>query len=199
MMRRLTPEEEREILNECLKYDRCERLARQYWNLIYKTVEKTFIYKNAPLVKEELEEVQQDVFVQLFDDNRRRLRQYREGGGRNLAGWIILIAHRTALNHLRGKDPHSIVSHRYLTLFEDLKENIMDGRKEVNRLEARQTLMQILDVVDKLPRLEYSVFKYHYFDELSLPEIATKMNREIGNIYTIKSRAIKRLKKLIAE
>jgi len=175
-----------------------KKLAKQYWNLIYKTVQKTFIYKNAPLVREELEEVHQDVFVHLFDDNCRRLRQFKEGGGRNLAGWIILIANRTALNHLRGKDPHSIVSQKYLTLFEDIKEEL-DIRKEINRLEARQTLLRVYKAVELLPPLERSVFKLHYFNELSLPQIAEKMDKEIGNIYTIKSRAIKRLKKLIED
>ncbi len=198
MKKKLTTEEEREILHECLHHKRCEKLTRQYWNLVYKTVEKTFIYKSAPLVKEELEEVHQDVLVQLFDDNCRRLRQYREGGGRNLAGWIILIANRTALNHLRGKDPHSIKSQKYLILFEDMKEDL-DFDKETNRLEAREKLLMVLKAVKKLPKLERSVFELHYLKERSLPEIATSMNREIGNIYTIKSRAIKRLKKLIED
>jgi RNA polymerase sigma factor (sigma-70 family) len=197
-MKRLTPEEEREILHECIYEQQCERLARQYWNLIYRTVEKTFIFKNAPLVREELEEVHQDVFVQLFDDNCRRLRQYKEDGGCNLAGWIILIANRTALNHLRGKDPHSIIGRQYLILFEDMKQEL-DIKQEVNRLEARQKLLQIVEIAEKLPTLERLVFKLHYLYELSLPEVANYLKKEVGNIYTIKSRAIKRLKNLIED
>ncbi len=196
-MRKLTPEEELEVLNECIEHKRCERLARQYWNLIYRTVEKTFIYKSMPLIKEELEEVQQDVFVRLFDDNCRRLRQYRPDGGRNLAGWIILIANRTALNHLRGRDPHGIISHKYLTVFEELKEK-PDSRREMERIEARQSLLKLLNAVGKLPPLEQEVFNAHFFDGLDLPDIAKNMGKEIGNIYTIKSRAIKHLKNLTA-
>ncbi len=198
MKKKLTPEEEREILNECIHNKKCEKLTRQYWNLVYKTVQKTFIYKNAPLVREEIEEVHQDVFVQLFDDDCRRLRQYREGGGRNLAGWVVLIANRTALNHLRGKDPHSILGRQYLILFEEMKEEL-DIKKETDRLEARQKLLKILEAADLLPTLERLVFKLHFFHELSLPEIASQLNREVGNIYTIKSRAVKRLKELTAE
>jgi len=197
-MKRLTPEEEQKILHECITHKRCEKLSRQYWNLIYKTVEKTFIFKNAPLVREEIEEVHQDVFVQLFDDDCRRLRQYREGGGRNLAGWVILIANRTALNHLRGKDPHGILGRQYLILFEDIKQEF-DIRREVNRLEARQKLLKILDTTDQLPTLERLVFKLHYVYELSLAEIASHLDKEIGNIYTIKSRAIKHLKELVED
>jgi RNA polymerase sigma factor (sigma-70 family) len=197
-MKRLTPEEEREILHECIYEKQCERLTRQYWNLIYRTVEKTFIFKNAPLVREELEEVHQDVFVQLFDDDCRRLRQYKEDGGCNLAGWIILIANRTALNHLRGKDPHSIIGRQYLILFEDMKQEL-DIKQEVNRLEARQKLLQIVDAAEKLPTLERLVFKLHYLYELSLPDVASYLKKEVGNIYTIKSRAIKRLKNLIED
>ncbi|QTA85546.1 RNA polymerase sigma factor [Desulfonema magnum] len=198
MKKKLTPEEEREILHECIHHKKCEKLTRQYWNLIYKTVQKTFIFKNAPLVREELEEVQQDVFVQLFDDDCRRLRQYREGGGCNLAGWIILISNRTALNHLRGKDPHSIVARQYLTLFEDMKQEL-DMKKEVNRLEAREKLLKIVEASEKLPSVERLVFKLHYVYEFSLQDVASYMKREIGNIYTIKSRAIKRLKKLVED
>jgi RNA polymerase sigma factor (sigma-70 family) len=197
-MKRLTPEEEQEILHECITHKRCEKLSRQYWNLIYKTVEKTFIFKNAPLVREEIEEVHQDVFVQLLDDDCRRLRQYREGGGRNLAGWVILIANRTALNHLRGKDPHGILGRQYLILFEDIKQEF-DIRREVNRLEARQKLLKILETTDQLPPLERLVFKLHYIYELSLTEIASHLDKEIGNIYTIKSRAIKHLKELVED
>jgi RNA polymerase sigma factor (sigma-70 family) len=198
MKKKLTPEEEREILNECIVDKRCEKLSEQYRNLIYRTVQKTFIYKNAPLIKEELEEVQQDVFVQLFDDDCRRLRQYKEGGGRNLAGWIILIANRTALNHLRVKDPHAVVSRQYLMLFEDIREEF-DIRQEINRLEARQQLMKIIEAVKQLAPLEKKVFTMHYIEDLSLTEIAARLNREIGNIYTIKSRSVKRLKEFIGE
>lgn len=198
MKKKLTPEEEREILSECIVHRRCEKLSEQYRHLIYRTVQKTFIYKNAPLIKEELEEVQQDVFVQLFDDDCRRLRQYKEGGGRNLAGWVILIANRTALNHLRIKDPHAVVSRQYLMLFEDVREEF-DVRQEFNRLEARQKLMKVIEAVKLLPPLEKKVFTLHYLEDRSLTEIAATMNREIGNIYTIKSRAVKRLKEFVGD
>lgn len=198
MKKRLTAEEEREILKECIVDKNCEKLTRQYWNLVYTTVQKTFSYKNAPLVREELEEVHQDVFVHLFDDDCRRLRQYREGAGRNLAGWIVLIANRTALNHLRGKDPHSILGQKYLVLFEEMKEEL-DFKKETGRLEARQKLLKVVAAAEELPTLERLVFKLHYFHELSLPEIASHLKREVGNIYTIKSRAVKRLKELTGE
>jgi len=197
MKKKLTPDEEREILEECIIRKQCEKLSRQYWNLIYKTVQKTFVYKNVPLVREELEEVHQDVFVQLFDDDCRRLRQYREGCGRNLAGWIILISNRTALNHLRGRDPHAIQGRQALILFEDMREDSEANlQKEVDRLDAREKLKRTLDFVEMLPPLERLVFKLHYFHELSLREVAGQLKREVGNIYTIKSRAIRRLREM---
>ncbi len=102
-MKKLTAEEERQLLDECINNNRCDRLVEQYGGLIYSTVRRVFLIRGAALLKEDLEEAHQDVFLHIFDKDCKPLRLYREGEGYSLGRWIRRIASNSAKNYLRKK------------------------------------------------------------------------------------------------
>ncbi len=102
-MKKLTPEQEDILLYECITDKECDKLVRQYWNLVYDKVRKTFHFKHAPLNQEDIEEAHQNVFVRLFDHDSRLLKEFDRKKGRSLTGWIVLIAGHTTQNYLREK------------------------------------------------------------------------------------------------
>lgn len=188
----MTTEEERKMLEECVAFNRCDKIVEQYWNLVYRIVQKIFTLKNAPLVRELIEEVQQEVFFQLLDDNRRRLRMYKDEEGHTLSRWIILIANRTTLNYLRKKGYDGLLGQKKkVELSEhfgsetDLEEKVLD---EVS-------LNAALSILTKADRI---IFKLHRYG-LSARDIAKVMNSTEGAVNNKIYRIKKNLKKYVTE
>lgn len=193
-MKKTITREQRQILHECLSCDRKDKLVQEYSNLIYQTVRKTLLIKNVPFSEQDVEDLHQEVFVQLFNNECRRLRQYKEDMC-SLAGWIRLIANRTVLNHLR-KRGFDTLSGKKHGIFIDEESDLL---KHYDGFKTRENLLAMQDAIEKLPAQERLVLKLYCYKELSLPEIASYIHKKEGATYTIKSRAIKRLKKIMEE
>ena len=212
-MKKLTKEEELQLLYECINAGGCDKLVQYYWKPVYFMVRKSFLIRHTPFTEEELEDLRSDVFVQLFDKECRKLRQYDEDMGISLRNWIKMIAYQTVKMYLRKQDrPGKLGPYRIISL-DKLQEElglesetpepgkthsqvIEDIRDLEKYLNAREDLALALKNIENLPPFEQFVLKLHFFDGLSSSEVAKYLGKEIGNIYTIKSRAVSRLKKL---
>ena len=193
-MKRLSLEEERQLLHECIVCGKKHKVVQQYWNLVYYTVRKTLIIKNVPFIVEDIEDLRNEVFVKLFDKGCWRLKQYRKKLGHGLAGWIALITNRTVLNYLRKRGFDSL---SWQNSKVQIEEDHRLKQEEIN-LETMEDKRLIHDAMEKLPSRDRLVLKLHYYHELSLPEVASAIHRTVAATYTIKLRAIKRLKALIS-
>ncbi len=194
-MKKITPEKERQILQECLIHDKKDKLVQHYSALVCHTIRKTLLIKNISFTEADIEDMQQEVFIRLFDKECRRLKQYKEEMG-SLAGWIKLIANRTVLNDVRRKGFDVLAAKKNRISFEDFKEE-SEQLKQDDEFETKENLLEIQDAIEKLPHRERLVLKLHYYQGLSLPEIASFIHRKEGATYTIKSRALKRLKECL--
>lgn len=146
----MTIEEERKLLHDCIQLHQCDGIVEKYWNLVCSVVRKAFTMKHAPLIRENLEEVYQDVFVQLFDDNSRRLRMYIEGEGRTLARWIVVIANHTALNYLRKKGFDSIWWQRRKMPLDERFESRKNLETDVINKMSMNTALEKLSQIDRI-------------------------------------------------
>ncbi len=170
-MKKLTKEEEQQLLHECLKdCSKCERLVQHYERLIYHSVRKTLILKHVSFIPEDIEDLCHDVYVALFDKECKKLRQYREDGGLGLSGWIRMIAVQTVLMKLRENDPQNISGQGNLSSFEQIEKK-PDLISEMIKIETRETLRLVLECVEKLPPLERLVFELRF---LNTPPLSPK-------------------------
>jgi RNA polymerase sigma factor (sigma-70 family) len=92
------------LLEKCLNEGQCEDFVRQYWNLIYYMVKKLFLQRNYPFSEMDLEDMVGDVFVQIFQDNCRKLRLYNKEKGTKISVWISIIVQSTVSNFFRKKE-----------------------------------------------------------------------------------------------
>jgi len=214
---KLTKEEELQLLHDCINAGGCDRLVQYYWKPVFFMVRKTFILTGVSFTEDELEDLRGEVFLNLFDNKCKKLRQYKADMGLSLTSWIKMIAYQTVKMYLRKSDRSGILG-PYKTLSLDrLREELglenggemmsdpgktpsqmmEDMENLTQRLDAREQLARFLESIENLPPFDQFVLKLHFFDGLPLSEIADRLGKEIGNIYTIKFRAIKRLKKLM--
>jgi len=192
---KLTREEEWELLDECLEKGNYDKLVRQYKRLVYATLKEVLFVKalKSAFVREyseqDIEDACQEVFAELFKDNCNNLRKYDKNKGRGLSGWIRTLAIWRANKFHREKESEQ----SKLSFVEDIEEFGLD------RTEAVEKLLLVQKCLERLTELERSVFEFEFNKGLSSSDIADRLGRKLGNIYTIRSRAKERLKRCMDE
>jgi RNA polymerase sigma-70 factor (ECF subfamily) len=192
--------EDRDLLSRCFSGDgeAAENLVRRFSNLVYKAVQHTLIVKHVRFNKQDLEDFHNTVFLRLFANDCKKLKQYRGENGCSLATWIRLITVRTVLDHLRKKGVDSITRRdTHITLDEvyGLKGDEYDGLALLEKAEQEQLLREGMR---NLPPRDRLFMKLHFDQGLSVAEVAAAMQVSVENVYTIKHRAIQRLKTQVA-
>ncbi len=194
-MKTLSSQEEQQILYECLVRNKKEIVFQQYSNLVFLIVHKTLVMKNASHSPEDIEDLHNEVFLQLFEKDCLRLRQYKKDKGFTLAKWIMLITNRIVLNHIRDKGFNGPKSINARIPIEEILHLEEEGSEEEYNYEACLALVK--QAMKKLQARDRLILKLHYSYELSLQEVASRLNMKIGAVYTAKSRAVNRLRSLI--
>ena len=195
---KISIEEERRILQNCITKGNCNALICQYEDLIMHTISIIAARKNVYFSDKDVEDLSQDVFVEIFRDDCKRLKAYEEGkckGG--LAGFIKVIASHTALNHLaKTKDALTFSSQSQISsIDDDLTFHQLSSNNPEDQLDARQLILLINECLDKNPvgAFERLVFKLHYFKNLTFKQISESTGRLQGNIRIAKFRVVSKI------
>jgi RNA polymerase sigma factor (sigma-70 family) len=191
-----SPNEDQRLLARCISGDRgaSEIFVQRFSGLIYRCVQGILTIKQVPFNQQDLEDFHNTVFVNLFEERSKKLRQYQGRNGCSLASWIRLVAVRIVLNHLRKKGIDGIGWQRKQISLEDLSElkgSDMGAWAEMEKAEQWRSLQ---DGIQNLPPRDRLFVKLHFERELSIQEVARTMGLSIQNAYTVKHRAIQRLK-----
>ncbi|MCK5244979.1 MAG: sigma-70 family RNA polymerase sigma factor [Desulfobacterales bacterium] len=191
---------DRQLLSECLAGDRkaSETLVQQFSDLVYRSVQYTLMTKDVSFNKFDLEDMHNTIFLKLFENRCKRLRQYQGKNGCSLASWIRMIAVRTVLDHLRKRGVDAMVWQKKRIPLEALPELKCDEVEFGVQLEKTEQKRLLQDAMQKLPPRDRMFMKLHFDHALSIAEIAETMQLSIGNAYTVKHRAIQRLKSHVA-
>jgi DNA-directed RNA polymerase specialized sigma24 family protein len=89
-----------ELLAGCIGGDADARttLVEKYSGIVSYGVTVIFQQFGRPYRKEEIEDLSQDVFLALFDNDSRKLRQYQGRNGCSLASWLRVVANRFTID-----------------------------------------------------------------------------------------------------
>lgn len=188
--------EDRQVLLRCLSGDRkaAETLVRRFSELVYHSIQYTLMTKSVPFNRQDLEDLHNTVFLQLFERGCKKLRQYQGRNGCSPASWIRMIAVRTVLDHLRKKGVDAMVWQKKRVPLESLPELKTGGMNCDARMEQAELKRLVHLGMLRLPPRDRIFMKLHFDQGLSLAEVAETMQVSMGNAYTMKRRAIERLK-----
>ncbi|TMM56007.1 sigma-70 family RNA polymerase sigma factor [Maribacter algarum] len=156
-------------------------LVERYKHMVFTVAVK--VLKN----QEEAEEVAQDVFVKAYT----ALSTFK--GDSKFSTWIYKIAYYRSLDYLkkqkRGMRTSSIDS--------GTEYHLSSMQNALDNLEINERKLAIKDAIDELPKDDAVVITLHYFEELSLKEIADIMNLEANTVKVRLFRSRKRLAELL--
>ena len=193
-------EDDRVLLARCFAGDRAatESLVRRFSDLVYKTVQHGLRARQVRFTEQDLEDLHNTVFLNLFERKCRKLRQYRGKNGCSLATWIRVVTLRILLNHLRKKGPDAAFWQKKRISIDELdhvRAEETDTPALMERAEQESLVQEGLQSLTPRDRL---FVKLHFHQGLSVEGVARTMRISIENAYTVKHRAIQRLRAYVA-
>jgi RNA polymerase sigma factor (sigma-70 family) len=190
--------DEKEIYIGCCKGDRSaqEAFVRRFSNLVYSTVLQTCKARGAEGPDLNPDDLHNTVFLRLLERRCRRLRQFKGKNGCSLASWVRVITVRTVIDHLRQRK--DALSHPTRLDTDEplvrLQADIPEPWQLLDQYERQQMIRAALASLRPRDRL---LIKLHCLQDLPLREVAGILNVTENNAYSMKHRAIKRLKAVI--
>jgi RNA polymerase sigma factor (sigma-70 family) len=187
-------EEDRQLLTRCLDGDRraSEAFVKKFSGPVYRSVQHTLILKGVAFNKQDLEDLHNTVFLQLFENNLKKLRQYQGKNGCSLSSWIRLVAVRIVLNHFRKKGIDGILWKKKQNPLENCLEE--DDRDALDWMELAEQERLLENGLRNLSPRDRLFIRLHLEGEIPIQEVAKTMGLSIQNAYTVKTRTIQRLK-----
>lgn len=193
-------DEERSLLAACVAGDRQagDAFVRRYSSLVYHAARRVLYHHGIPHTTEDLADLHHTVFLHLFEDDRRKLRQFRGDNGCGVATWLRTVATRVVLNQLRRRGPDSLVGGHFTLDVTELAGLGDDAANPLERLADSERQELYRRAIDALSESEKLLFRLHIERELSLPEVARLMDITPQNAYTRKHRLIQKLRDQLA-
>jgi len=197
-MKQLTKDDERQLLYNAIVLDKKELFVQQYWRLVYDTVRRAFSRLNIEICNEDIEDMTQEVFIRLFDDDCHRLKSFNPMYGR-LSSWIVRITSNAVIDCLRmKKDPISLSGKKQTDYLDDDATFEIDFTSSLN-VEDAILLKEFRQYIKKKCPLNYLVVFDSMLSGLSADETALLIKKSDNAVYIIRSRLITILKTFVNE
>lgn len=152
-----------------------EELYKEYYNKVF-----GYIY-NRIGNKEEAEDITSEVF----------LKACRAFGGfdrskASVSTWLYTITRNTLTDHFRKGMPS-----------EEISEEIPSSENIEDNMVSQEELGRLAEALKSLTKEQQEIIVLHYYDDLTLTEIAEKLNISYGMIKVKHKSALNRLKELL--
>ena len=189
-------EEDLQLIAKCLSGDRgaWEILVRRFSNLVYQTVRSTFLIKQIPFNKQDLEDLHNTVFLRFFEQGCAKLKLYQGRNGCTLASWIRIVTVRIVLNHLRKKGVDGPLWEKKKTPVEELSWLRGEDQGPLARMESAEQEKLVHEGMESLAPRDRLFMKLHVDQGLPVEEVADALQISVQNAYVVKHRAVESLK-----
>jgi len=188
--------EDRQLISKCISGNRAawETLVRRFSNLVYQTVRTTFIAKQAPFSRQDLEDLHNTVFLGLFEQGCTKLKLFQGRNGCSLASWIRIVTVRTVLNHVRKKGVDGPLWEKKKTPAEGLSWLKGEDQGALALMETAEQKKLVHEGMESLTPRDRLFMKLHFDQGLPVEEVAEALQISVQNAYVVKHRAVEKLK-----
>ena len=192
---------DRQILKRCITGEKKarEEFVIRFSNPVYQCIQFTLKAKQIPFSQQDLEDLHSTVFLNLFNKRCKKLRQYKGKNGCSVFSWIRLITVRTVIDHLRKAGRDVIVRPKEEFNLDTLPGLIHDGYDPLARMEKADQKALLLKGLESLMPRDRLFLQLHCLHGVSIQKVADILQLSENNAYSLKHRAIGRLKAKIAD
>jgi len=116
----------------------------------------------------------------------------------DLEPWACVIVQNTCRKYIRGATKKSIIPQENIVDLDETLSNLKDptiqDREYIQELQG-----DLLEAIAQLSAARRQVVEFIYFQELSPAEIARRMEKSVGAIYSLQFNALHDLRKILSE
>jgi RNA polymerase sigma-70 factor (ECF subfamily) len=171
-----------------------DAFVEKYSRLIYSAIHSVLKSSTQATLKENIDDLFQEVFLSLTRDNFKKLRSFQARNGCRLGTWLRTVSINLVLDHLRREKPgisledEDTEGHRLKDILSDTKEPIPETAIRREKLRGLEDCIKILDSDEQ------------YFLELclnqgcSVQELAEHLGIKRGAVDMRRHRLIERLR-----
>ncbi|MBV69976.1 MAG: hypothetical protein CMH52_01380 [Myxococcales bacterium] len=142
-----------------------------------------------------IDDLCQEAFVALFENDRRRLRMFEGRNGCPLRAWIRVIAMRTTVSRMRRWKNHTQLPNDDSDRGSmKMVDNGPDALDLLASQDDQKRQAQLLRLASCLSEEDRELIELIYVHELSVPAITEKLSIRRGALYMRKNRALRRLR-----
>lgn len=192
----MSPPEDQALIAGCVSGSRAalETLVLRFSDPVYRSIQYVFKTKDIRYSMEDLEDLHNSVFLSLFENQCKKLRQYKGKNGCSLYSWIRLITVRIVIDYLRKRSVDALGTNKRIVpaeILDSLKTDGPDPLDDIERVRQWELIQEGIKAL--IPRDRFFLTLYCQ-EGLSVQEIADLMDISVENAHSIKHRAIKRLR-----
>ena len=193
-------EEDRRLIYECVSGNRnaSEVFVRRFSNLVYRAVLYTLRTRHIAYHSQDLEDLHNTIFLKLLEQDCKKLRQYEGRNGCSLASWLRIVSVRIVLNHIRKKGLDAMLWQKKRVSLDEMLEVRGDGEESWVLMDRAEQERMVQDGIRNLSTRDRLFMKLHFDEGLPVEEVASALQISVENVYTIKHRAIQRLKSYVS-
>jgi RNA polymerase sigma factor (sigma-70 family) len=116
----------------------------------------------------------------------------------DLEPWVCVIVQNTCRKYIRGATKKSIIPQQNIIDIEEMLSNVKDPSHQ-DQVYLNDLQGDLLEAINQLSDARRQVVELIYFNELSPVEIASKMNKSVGAIYSLQFNALHDLRKILSK
>lgn len=193
------PDATQELLQGCIRGDAGarRRFVEEYSGIVSYGVSVIFQQFGRPSRREEIEDLSQEVFLALFDQDARKLRQYQGRNGCSLASWVRVVANRLTIDKLRKEgrtisldDPMNAEA----TKIRETRPDAAPGPEP--QVEQALRAARVREMVEDLPPKDRLFVRLFYFQGLPIEEVAEMIGVTTNAAYVRKMRLHEKLRRI---
>jgi RNA polymerase sigma-70 factor (ECF subfamily) len=177
-------QQEKELITRCIRgtKDAWQDFICRYSSLVYYSVRKILYSRHGDIAPEEIDDLHNDIFLSIIDNDGKKLRQYRGKNGCTVSSWVRLIAVRSTIDYLRKKRAaRSLSEDETARAVEQLSASPGGPLESLEDKERKQLLR---DAIAALSPKDQLFLKLFYYKETPPQEIAALVHSSISAVYS---------------
>jgi len=177
-------QQERALIAGCIQgnKDSWQDFICRYSSLVHYIVRKILYSRHCDMAGEEIDDLHNDIFLSIIDNNGKKLRQYEGKNGCTVSSWVRVIAVRSTIDYLRKKrDTLSLSEDETTRAVEQQSASLCSPLQSLEDGERKQLLQE---AIADLPEKDQLFLKLFYYKETPPQEIAAIMHSSTSAVYS---------------
>ena len=177
-------QQERALIAGCIQgnKDAWQDFICHYSSLVYYIVRKILYSRHCDMAGEEIEDLHNDIFLSIIDNNGKKLRQYEGKNGCTVSSWVRVIAVRSTIDYLRRKRATWSLSEDETT--RAVEQQSGSSGSPLKNLEDGERKQLLEDAIADLPEKDQLFLKLFYYKETPPQEIAAILHSSTSAVYS---------------